>query len=56
MIFVDFFIPRRSKKGYVLLAVGVYATVYLTLKVFLAVYNHISYYISKVRCCKRDTE
>ena len=56
MIFIDFFIPRRSKKGYVLLAVGVYATVYLTIKVVLAVYNHLSFYLSKISCRRNNKE
>jgi hypothetical protein len=49
-ILIDFYIPRKSRKGYVLIAMGIYATTYLTLKCLMAAYYHFRFYIGKT-CC-----
>lgn len=40
-LYIDFFMPRQTQKGIVLLAIGVYATAILGIKVFFAVLHHI---------------
>jgi hypothetical protein len=44
-LFLDFFIPRKGSRGYVLLGLGVYSTLIMTVKTLLAIYNHLSYYL-----------
>lgn len=43
--------PRETKKGVVLLAIGVYATSILFIKVFFALVHHIKWLIFE-RCCR----
>lgn len=42
--------PRDTKKGIVLLAIGLYSTSYLFIKVVLAAFHHIKWMIFE-RCC-----
>jgi len=42
-IYIDFFMPRDTQKGIVLLSIGVYATVILFFKVFLAIIHHLKW-------------
>lgn len=49
-ILIDFYIPRKSRKGYVLIGMGIYATAYLTIKTLMAIFYHFKFYVGKV-CC-----
>lgn len=49
-ILIDFYLPRKSRKGYVLIAMGIYATSYLTIKTMMAAFYHFRFYIGKI-CC-----
>lgn len=42
-LYIDFFMPRDTKKGIILLAIGVYATAILFVKIFLAVAHHMKW-------------
>lgn len=44
--------PRETKKGIVLLAIGIYATLILAFKVFFAVIHHIKWMLFE-KCCRR---
>lgn len=51
-LYVDFFMPRDTKKGIILLAIGIYATGILFIKVVLAVGHQIKWMFFE-RCCNR---
>jgi chitin synthase len=44
-LYIDFFMPRETKKGVVLLAIGVYAAAIMFFKVFLACYHQLKWMI-----------
>ena len=51
-IYVDFFMPRDTQKGIMLLSIGIYATVILFFKILLAVYHHLKWLLFE-KCCRR---
>ena len=50
-LYIDFFMPRETKKGLVLLGIGIYATSILVFKVVLAVIHHLKWMLTE-RCCR----
>jgi hypothetical protein len=42
-LYIDFFMPRDTKKGIILLAIGIYATAILFIKVVLAVWHQLKW-------------
>lgn len=44
--------PRDTKKGIILLAIGVYATAILFVKIFLAVAHHMKWMLFE-KCCRK---
>lgn len=42
-LYIDFFMPRDTKKGIILLAIGVYATAILFIKVVLAIGHQLKW-------------
>ena len=44
-LYVDFFMPRETKKGIVLLSIGVYAASIMLIKVCLATFHHLKWMI-----------
>lgn len=48
-IFIDYYLKRSTRKGYVLIGLGIYSTFYLTLKTILATLYHFRFYFEK--CC-----
>lgn len=53
-LMIDTFITgknRKTKKGYILIGLGIYATAYLTFKTILALLNHFNFYFGHA-CCK----
>lgn len=50
-LLIDYYIKPKTKRGYILLGLGIYATAYLTFKTILATLNHLSYYLGH-NCCK----
>lgn len=53
-IYIDFFTPRETKKGIMLLAIGVYATLILFIKVSLACLYQLKWFLFE-KCCTRIT-
>lgn len=51
-LYIDFFLPRDTKKGIVLLAIGVYATSILFVKVLLAIVHHFKWLLFE-KCCRK---
>ncbi len=51
-LYVDFFMPRDTKKGVILLAIGIYATVILFIKVVLAVFHQLKWMLFE-KCCRK---
>jgi hypothetical protein len=49
-LYIDFFMPRYSKKGVILLAIGIYATAILFIKAVLATYHQLKWMFFE-RCC-----
>lgn len=44
--------PRETKKGIILLAIGIYATSILFIKIILAVFHHIKWLLFE-KCCRK---
>jgi chitin synthase len=42
-LYIDFFMPRETKKGIVLISIGVYAAAIMFFKVVLACYNQLKW-------------
>ena len=51
-LYIDFFMPRETKKGIVLVAIGIYATSIFFIKILLASYHQLKWLFFE-RCCRR---
>lgn len=51
-LYIDFFMPRETKKGVVLLAIGVYAAALMLVKVIFATYHQLKWMLTE-KCCRK---
>jgi chitin synthase len=51
-LYIDFFMPRETRKGIVLIVIGVYAASIMFIKVVLATYHQIKW-LFFVKCCRK---
>lgn len=51
-LYIDFFMPRVTKKGIVLLGIGTYAAAIMLVKVILATYHQLKWMLTE-KCCRR---
>jgi len=51
-IYIDFYMPRPTKKGLVLLAIGIYASSIMFIKVLLASFHQLKWMITE-KCCRK---
>jgi chitin synthase len=51
-LYIDFFMPRETKKGIVLISIGVYAATIMFLKVLFAVYHQLKWILFE-KCCRK---
>jgi cellulose synthase/poly-beta-1,6-N-acetylglucosamine synthase-like glycosyltransferase len=51
-LYIDFFMPRPTQKGIVLLIIGVYAATIIFFKVLLATIHHLNWALTE-RCCRK---
>ncbi len=49
-IYIDFFLPRSTNKGLMLLIIGGYASAILFIKVVLAIFHHLKWMIAEKSC------
>jgi len=51
-LYIDFFMPRETKKGIVLISIGVYASSIMFFKVLFATYHQIKWILFE-KCCRK---